>query len=841
MGEVTRRTFKDGEDYYYGRDDKHDLLSMGIDANTDPNDPSTWSDELKRRHRKASLTIPSEKIEKYTPAIKTHLANQEQQRASLPRATTFETDPSKIASMFTFTKNEKGDTIATYQDPNPESGAKVVVTHRPRLPELGEGNSSDSYGSTEAVMSFEHHPDVETYARSLRYHGHGYSPAHSEHFINAHVKHAADVVAMYHRALLGEENSMSKKVTGDTSSIDKPLAGSVGNTEFNPKQTGYLWDNIPESDDESDDESAPSVQEEPQAKTEEPAPSSTSESTPSTSSDAPVGVGEAFKQVGFAYPLPSKTCAFCGETVPGQLEHKILPHWGGICDKAQQYLSAPGFHKDSRDSWLSQVGIDPKSEMGNVVLNENGKARAERAAATLPKEGQDIIKQRAAEESEDDEEEQSSNEPLDSEKSLVVNLKGASTIQTQGGQFNLNNLSDADRKKLQDHLNSVATKGQARGYGGKGSRDKLSVTNMERYSRAVGRKREQELTDDENGETIYTGPISHYLMLPNQGGSDFHIPVPKYVYDAFTPDGSHPRSDLDYTAEGWAKRKSEKLAQETKAETESGSNISAQLLESGVAPGQSQEQPSESRSEQEPMNDVGFTVTENGQSVDPAKFLDRRVIPVKRTQYSPAPKSTDNPDFKTIPATGIIPSHQLTKNQRFANNLRPANVDKEDWDALGSLTEKYVATTKSDRSPTYDTSSNRTGNDVRARVSMYAHKWHNLVDSGAIFPEKGAANGAKQLYTLDQLKQDRDAIVSYFNSGLYSGKDAAHNGYARTLMRAIKQPRWGSTEIIAPENKNAQAILGVTGQSDVPSASAVDYTKGEEMANRLLAAYPMPE
>jgi hypothetical protein len=240
MGKVTDLGSGDA----YGKDDKHDLLGIGVDANTDPNDPSTWSDELKRRHRRAALSLPSDKLVKLSSNIKTHLETQEKERASRPKSDVFETDPLKIASMFSFTKNEKGDTSATYQDPNPESGAKIVVTHKPRYEERGEGTTY-GYGYTQAAMSFEHHPDLKTYSRDLRHHGRGMSEAHSQHFIDAHVRHASEVIAMYHRALMGEQNSMSANLYGDTSSIATPLSGTMGDTKFDPKQVNYIWQDTP--------------------------------------------------------------------------------------------------------------------------------------------------------------------------------------------------------------------------------------------------------------------------------------------------------------------------------------------------------------------------------------------------------------------------------------------------------------------------------------------------------------------------------------------------------------------------------------------------------------------
>jgi hypothetical protein len=145
------------------------------------------------------------------------------------------------------------------------------------------------------------------------------------------------------------------------------------------------------------------------------------------------------------------------------------------------------------------------------------------------------------------------------------------------------------------------------------------------------------------------------------------------------------------------------------------------------------------------------------------------------------------------PSENPISSASLPKEERFDTNLRPANVTKEHWDAVSSY------------SP-----------EAAMFVSMYAHKWHNLVDSGALMPESKAANGTPQRYTVDQLKSDKQAILNKFN------------------------PRIASAVYSSASNDKKYKLTPLLSKTKDYGLIDSDHDAADKI-NEILKAYPTPE
>lgn len=147
-----------------------------------------------------------------------------------------------------------------------------------------------------------------------------------------------------------------------------------------------------------------------------------------------------------------------------------------------------------------------------------------------------------------------------------------------------------------------------------------------------------------------------------------------------------------------------------------------------------------------------------------------------------------------IPKAGSGWSSTLPKEQRFDSDLRPTNVDKEHWTALKAYHP-----------------------EAAAFVAMYAHKWHNLVDSGTIAPEGNKiSTGEPARYTVDQLKQDKEAILSKFD------------------------PRTAGIVHNSANNDKLYKLAPLLSSTKGYGLVDTDHDAGERI-NHILRAYPMPE
>ena len=314
------------------------------------------------------------------------------------------------------------------------------------------------------------------------------------------------------------------------------------------------------------------------------------------------------------------------------------------------------------------------------------------------------------------------------------------------------------------------------------------------------------------------------------------------------------------------------VQERNQAETEAGSNISAQITEAGLAPGQSTE---ESWQSDDPYaRDVAVTI--NGERVPWNEFLTQKKVAVPKIKDSDRPQlsvptsgqklmtfdeavkhpkavlgyykwaperrydwktgeSFDNEDTRpaeydmatvngvtfynprtakpsnapSTPAnwkpeskptakvapTGSIKSEAIPKEQRFASNLRPANIEEQHWNALGDL--------------------GNNGQVARGFISMYAHKWHSIKDG-------------EGKYSLDQLKNDRDAIQRFFSGGPASGGN--YNGGYFRAYRNLKKEKVSTIE---------SAFGKVPNEGYNPPE--VHDALGKDITDTILNAYPMPE
>jgi len=146
-----------------------------------------------------------------------------------------------------------------------------------------------------------------------------------------------------------------------------------------------------------------------------------------------------------------------------------------------------------------------------------------------------------------------------------------------------------------------------------------------------------------------------------------------------------------------------------------------------------------------------------------------------------------------IPKAGSSYSSTLPKEERFDSDLRPTNVDKDHWTALKTYHPQAAAF-----------------------VSMYAHKWHNLVDSGTIAPEGNASTGETPRYTVDQLKSDKQAVLNMFSPRMAG---AVHNGANNDKLYKL-----------------APLLSSTKGHGLVDT----DHDAADRI-NHILRAYPMPE
>jgi hypothetical protein len=325
------------------------------------------------------------------------------------------------------------------------------------------------------------------------------------------------------------------------------------------------------------------------------------------------------------------------------------------------------------------------------------------------------------------------------------------------------------------------------------------------------------------------------------------------------------------------------VQEQNQAETESGSNVSAQMTEAGIPSSQSEEEPANgqsistyeqarqfvnanpptTRGSRTAVTIGGYTPSPGifggggsvfGREVTHRDFPDeskgeRQVTyPISEDQKNvqielpgsvvfrnfsnpntPGPGNTgvEAPAKRAkLPAVGSVPSEALPKEQRFAANLRPTNVSEEHWKALGELGDQ--------------------GKAARGFISMYAQKWHDIKD-------KGTKDSGKGFYTLDQLKSDKDAVERFFsespdNRAVYNGayfkkyREISDN----TRLKDLKPSSYNESQIKKGQKATSSLNLINGAFGEVPNNARSDdfeaHTKlGKGIVDRILSAYPMPE
>ena len=282
------------------------------------------------------------------------------------------------------------------------------------------------------------------------------------------------------------------------------------------------------------------------------------------------------------------------------------------------------------------------------------------------------------------------------------------------------------------------------------------------------------------------------------------------------------------------------IQERNQAETEAGSNVSAQMTEAGLAPGQSEE---ESWQSDDPYaRDVAVTI--NGERVPYHEFLKQKTVPIPKISDSQRIMLYTKPAGEPAapvglqeraatrpkpPSAGTVKSEAIPKEQRFASNLRPANISEDHWNALGELGQQ--------------------GKVVRSFVSMYAHKWHSIKDG-------------ETKYSLDQLKDDRDTITRFFTEKTGGNRESYDGSYLRSYRdlanNISSEPNLGkgayydkARKSIAKDKetlgklKSSFGELPNNGFADPKDTSGAyspvtpEISKG--IVDRVLSAYPMPE
>jgi len=277
------------------------------------------------------------------------------------------------------------------------------------------------------------------------------------------------------------------------------------------------------------------------------------------------------------------------------------------------------------------------------------------------------------------------------------------------------------------------------------------------------------------------------------------------------------------------------VQEQNQAQTEAGSNISAQMTEAAA------------QSKEEKWDDPsGYEVriTQDGKRVVYSDFLRQKTVPIPKISDSqrimlytkpagepPAPvgfqeRAATRPK---PPSAGTVKSEAIPKEQRFASNLRPANISEDHWNALGELGQH--------------------GKLVRSFVSMYAHKWHSIKDG-------------ESKYSLDQLKSDRDTITRFFTEKTGGNRESYDGSYLRSY-RDLANNISGEANLgkgayydkarksIAKDKetlgklKSSFGELPNNGFADSKDTSGAyspvtpEISKG--IVDRVLSAYPMPE
>ena len=240
--------------------------------------------------------------------------------------------------------------------------------------------------------------------------------------------------------------------------------------------------------------------------------------------------------------------------------------------------------------------------------------------------------------------------------------------------------------------------------------------------------------------------------------------------------------------------------------------------------------------------DVAVTI--DGKRIPYHEFLKQKTVPIPKINDSqrimlytkPAGEPAAPVGFQERAATrpkppsvGTVKSEAIPKEQRFASNLRPANISEDHWNALGELGQQ--------------------GKAVRSFVSMYAHKWHSIKDG-------------ETKYSLDQLKDDRDTITRFFTEKTGGNRESYDGSYLRSYRdltnNISSEPNLGkgayydkARKSIAKDKetlgklKSSFGELSNNGFADPKDTSGAyspvtpEISKG--IVDRVLSAYPMPE
>ena len=514
----------------------------------------------------------------------------------------------------------------------------------------------------------------------------------------------------------------------------------------------------------------------------------------STYEGAPVGEGEAFKAPRFAYPQPEKECAFCGEKVPGQAAHEIRR--SGICSKASLYLTAPGYHEDSRDSWLSQVGIDPKSG----GLDENGTARANRARGVLAtsqnqtetESGTNVSAQMTeagvapgqTPENTEEPAQQSTEEPQTASYSGPGSVEYANKedAPASGGV-----MPDGSAPTWKD-VHVAITNGTRRGStpGAKRYIKKVApdlgghvldisdtfyaIQNHPNFTPEAKQSSIDEIKS--NAQPIYdwlkgkaeSTPDEVATGLPRSLRQDNMIETYRMILDKKNAKVDESTGltkeaqdiyDQSVTFANQAKKEEKLGPRDVRYENRTHGSVDQRGGSYGTSRADMSSEQYESWVSEQKANG----------SVDAGSLTQ----PMSSEDLAAQKKAASESRTKSvrIPKAGSSYSSTLPKEQRFDSDLRPTNVDKDHWTAL----------------KTYHP-------EAAAFVSMYAHKWHNLVDSGTIAPEGKMSTGETPRYTVDQLKSDKQAVLNMFSprmaGAVYSGANTDKQYKLAPLVSSTK-------------------------------------------------------
>jgi hypothetical protein len=534
----------------------------------------------------------------------------------------------------------------------------------------------------------------------------------------------------------------------------------------------------------------------------------------STPSGAPVGKGEAFQQPTFATPQPLKKCAFCEEEVPAQAAHTI--NEDGICSKAATYLAAPGYHKDSRDSWLSQVGIYPESG----ELHINGEIRANNARGTLNNE-----KNQAETES-------GSNVSAQMTEAGVAPSQ-QSTEEPEASSYTGPGSVEYANKEDAPTSGGVMPDGSAPTW-----KDvHIAITNGTRRGSTPGAKRYIKKVAPDLGGHVLDIADTFYAIQDHPGFTEearkSSIDEIKSnvqpIYDWLkgkaesTPDEvatGLPRSlrqdQMISDYQGIIARKNTKVDESTGLSKEAQDVYAQSANFAEKAKEEAKLGPADVRYERArnpANNDSGRNYGTSRSDMTSEQYEAwaaqkksegwtdwKAEKPMSSEDLAAQKKAASESRTKSvrIPKAGSSYSSTLPKEQRFDTDLRPTNVDKDHWTALKTYRP-----------------------EAAAFVSMYVHKWHNLVDSGTIAPEGKMSTGEAPRYTVDQLKSDKQAVLSMFNP-----RDASviHN-------RANNDKLYKMAPLLSKTKLYQGRPVGLV-DTDHDAADRI---------NHILRAYPIPE